>query len=219
MTDLPPDEVEAICAAWSERVRSDALSENGQDFRAGWVAAREYSKQREKELQEALERCRKAHARPAPLRPLIELERIQQEDSDGCGVAVLAMLTGQTYAQVDAEWPLRLTDRWTASDVKPHMMMDYLWKRGYSLLVIRDRRYAIYGAWPSIEPFAPMHYAMVDSPTQSTGHWIAIDGFGEVLDPFEGSRKTLDIYERMHEVVGVWPSSRAALAENGDRDA
>ncbi len=135
------------------------------------------------------------------------MRRVQQEDADGCGIAVLAMLTGETYAEVDAAWPLRLTEHWKDSDVKPHMMMDYLWKRDHSLLVVRDRRYA-HGAptnWPSLRPFAPMHYAMVDSPTQPTGHWIAIDADGTVLDPFDASRLTLDCYRKMHEVVGVWP--------------
>lgn len=192
-------ELERMRDLATEEMRGAAVDLSAALDRSDLLAARV------QELESALRDCREAHKRPLPLRPLIELKRVAQEDADGCGVAVLAMLTRQTYAAVDAEWPLRLTEHWKDHDVKPHMMRGYLWERGYHLLVVRDRRYALALGWPSLQPFAPMHYAMVDSPTQPTGHWIAIDGEGVVLDPFDATRTTLDIYGKMHEVVGVWP--------------
>jgi hypothetical protein len=150
------------------------------------------------------------------------VEWVGQGDEWGCGIAVLAMLTGQSYAEVDAAFPYRL-GREDERDkcVKPREMMGYLWDQGYSLRVIRDRRYAINGyngVWPSLVPFAPLHYAMVDSPTQPTGHWIALDSEARVFDPFTAQRETLGCYGKMHEVVGVWPEA-ASTAEHERRVA
>lgn len=133
------------------------------------------------------------------------MDWVRQEDPDGCGVAVLAMLTGQTFAEVDA------TVKRDAKDhtVKSHEMSTYLWDRGYFLRRIMLASLAPEGGWPPA-PFAPMHYLDVRSPTGAGGHWIAMDDEGGVLDPWEPKRngRPASFYKVAYEAVGVIPPLR-----------
>ena len=129
---------------------------------------------------------------------------VRQEDPEGCGVAVLAMLTGQTFAEVDQAFPdRRARDTPKERCLEPHHMQNYLWDRGYFLRLIRLAEFAPDGRWPP-RPFAPLHYVNVTSPS-GTGHWVAMEMDGCVLDPLRKGTYQLDFYPAVHEVVGIFP--------------
>jgi len=68
--------------------------------------------------------------------------------------------------------------------------------------------------WPP-EPFAPVHWALVE--VAAGGHAVVMLDDGSVLDPWDRSRTTLrhPAYLKVHSVTGVWPV--ALNANNEDR--
>lgn len=125
---------------------------------------------------------------------LRRLTYIAQEGDTDCGVAVLAMLTGRTLAEM-IEWI-----DWDGEALKPHQMCHWLWRDGYFLRSVKLRSDLADGEW-FLPRFAPAHYAMV-SATRG-GHWAAVDGYGHLLDPWDASRPDLGWYPAVHEIVGV----------------
>ncbi len=135
---------------------------------------------------------------------------VQQEDAQGCGVAALAMLTGQTYAAVKAEmdadpWVSEGGERdWATHGLTAHVLDRYLVARGYFL-----RR--IYGAWGIVEPwppepFAPLHFARVTQPSNN-GHFVVMDAAGRVLDPLRDGEFRLSDWVEVQNVVGIHSGS------------
>lgn len=135
---------------------------------------------------------------------LPNLARVAQEDAYGCGLATLAMLTGHSYDQVKRNFDAwdRPSWDWDKSGCT-HIEVDrYLgWQR---MAVIRK-----YGAWyPSWErvtpePFAPLHYAQVQQPSNSN-HFVVMLADGAVLDPYREGVYSLSDWPVVNQLVGVF---------------
>jgi hypothetical protein len=119
---------------------------------------------------------------------------IAQEHEEGCGVAVLAMLTDKTWAET-VEWI-----DWDQEALKPVQMMAWLWKDGWFLRKAHTPQSIGQETWPPA-PFASAHYAMVTAT--KGGHWVVMTHTGDVLDPYDFSRPNLEWYPAVHEIVGL----------------
>jgi len=138
------------------------------------------------------------------------VKRVQQEDAWGCGIAVLAMLTGQTYPAVRAEFTKRHIERGLIEfDINA-----YLAEHGYAVAV----KYPHYApqqkprdVWPPA-PFADVHYCAVHT-VAATNHYVVWLADGGVLDPATAEARRLTDYREMLHVAGVVRIARAAGGE------
>jgi hypothetical protein len=127
---------------------------------------------------------------------------VKQEDGRGCVLAALAMLTGQTYAQVKSEF---FDQDWNNNgctfEFDAHT---YLAEHGYAIATKyryyhpqkRDRE-----IWP-VPPFAPAHLCSVIVANGS--HAVVLLADGTVLDPSTPKQKKLSDYSAVNSVMGVW---------------
>jgi hypothetical protein len=133
----------------------------------------------------------------------VTLRWVRQEDPEGCALAVLAMLTGDSYAEVKAEIEGQdfhgHNGDWSTRGLT-HISIDrHLASRGF----YEQRAYEAWGlsAWPP-DPWAPIHYAQVVQPS-GNAHFIVMDAAGSVLDPLrEGTFKLTD-WQKVNNVVGL----------------
>lgn len=127
-----------------------------------------------------------------------------QEDAHGCGLAVLAMITGTPYERVKVEIESQdghgHNGNWNERGLT-HISLDrYLTRRGF----YRQRRYkheTELGAWPP-EPWAPVHYASVKQPS-GNGHFVVMDSEGNVLDPMREGLFKLTDWPEVNNVCGL----------------
>lgn len=129
---------------------------------------------------------------------------VRQEDAEGCGVAVLAMLTGEPYAavraRIDAEDFHGHSGDWSTNGIT-HITLDrYLTFHGF----YRQRIYEawrITEAWPP-KPWAPVHFAQVVQPSNNT-HFVVMDAEGHVLDPMREGTFSLADWPAVNNVAGL----------------
>lgn len=153
-----------------------------------------------------------------------DVRLVRQEHDWGCGVAALAMVTGQTYDEVRT-WILdhrvyavmgqeEAPADWLAQHGVTQYVLDwylgehgFAWRRLYRAWVAAD-------SWPP-KPFAPVHVAQVIQPS-GMAHFVVLTADGRVLDPMSDAPRTLSDWERINFVQGFWsPAARASdgLAE------
>lgn len=126
-----------------------------------------------------------------------EIKIVPQEDESGCGLAVLAMLTGRTYKDVRAEFPER---DFHSSGLGISDIWRYLWDRGYYLRVVYENPG---GEWPP-PPFAAVHFAQVQNEAGNS-HAVYMDARGTVADPLASGNTKLSDWPVVNQVVGVRP--------------
>lgn len=142
---------------------------------------------------------------------------VRQEDKEGCGLAVLAMLTGQSYADVKAEVgsleaqpmegrPIPDERDWSKQGCTHYLLDRYLAGHGFFL----QRRYDTYTELP-MEPFAPLHYASVVQ-LSSNHHFVAVLANGDVLDPMREGVFKLSDWSKVNQLVGVHDPEALMLA-------
>lgn len=125
---------------------------------------------------------------------------VMQRSQFGCGIAVLAMLTGDDYD--DIEQAARATG-W-AGDAGLHrdVINAYLHDAGFDLHDRVEPRHPYdLRPWPP-EPFAPLHYALVQSADRKL-HAVVVDADGSVRDPGTGTVRSLDVWPRVVRMVGL----------------
>ena len=128
---------------------------------------------------------------------------VRQEDAKGCGLAVLAMLTGRTYAEVrervDAVevGPSEAPRDWARSGCTHYTLDRYLAGEGWFV----QRRFATYLELP-FAPFAPIHYAQVVQPS-GRGHFVVVLADGTVLDPMREGHFRLSEWTKVNQLVGL----------------
>lgn len=147
---------------------------------------------------------------------------VGQEDAKGCGVAVIAMLTGRSYADIRAQIGSEVGHgRPVGADWNEHGIIEvtidrYLQNAGYYM---RERFCGYYepdvlnehvviggppyeGGWPP-PPFAPLHYAKIKQPS-GNWHFVVMLDDGAVLDPLDGpNRRRLTDWPQVSKVVGL----------------
>jgi hypothetical protein len=135
---------------------------------------------------------------------------VRQEHDYGCGIATLAMLTGQTYEAVRtwilSHWQNQIigyesSDSWLRTHGVTGPVLDwYLATHGY---VWRK----VYSGWKPVpwppEPFAPVHAAQVIQPS-GMAHFVVLTSAGRVLDPMQDEPRSLSEWEQINFVQGVW---------------
>jgi hypothetical protein len=140
-------------------------------------------------------------------RPIV---RVQQEDERGCVLATVAALTGRTYASVASEVRERFGDETRG---KEHGL---IWFDALNLLAEAGFIYQVRQKfafnrprepWPP-EPWAPLHYCSVDTPTMA--HAVAMLADGSVLDPSTPAPRRLTDYVDVSAVIGLWLSPERA---------
>lgn len=137
------------------------------------------------------------------LRPAVTL--VRQGDGWGCVIASLAMVTGQTYAEVKCDLhPAAYLPREGSSGGLPFSdALAYLAERGYAS-ILRYRHCHVAAAdrevWPP-KPFADVHLCEV---LASCSHCVVMLADGSVLDPWRGHVPSLAAYDRVIGVAGVW---------------
>lgn len=150
------------------------------------------------------------------------IRHVRQEDSNGCGVACLAMVTGQDYRTVrswfrvrawqNARWDGRTLDELTREVIEPHdfarhgithwEVQQFLAEHGYaSALLWKDRRPDDPRAvWP--EAFAETHIVSVQVVTGN--HYVVWLSDGRVLDPSGGETTLSDpCFAGVQHILGV----------------
>lgn len=128
------------------------------------------------------------------------MKRVQQEHPDGCGRAVLAMLTGVSYAEVDRQIVVRDGDR----SLELWQQERFLMERGWFERVMLKATEAPGGVWPPA-PFAPLHLAMVCAGGGSQAHSVVMLADGVVLDPNAAHERRLTDWPIVNVVVGLVP--------------
>lgn len=135
---------------------------------------------------------------------------VGQLDSNGCGIACLAMIVGKSYEEVRSE--VRYYD---GSGLHDHIIDSYLADNGFAVA----RKHEVchwaqekYGRkrrekWPP-EPFADVHLVMVESCMEPyRTHYLVMLRDGTTLDPLvDPSQFGVHglTYPRVLSVTGVW---------------
>jgi hypothetical protein len=123
---------------------------------------------------------------------------VGQEDAEGCALAVIAMLIGETYgfakSYVDS-WSDEPHD-WGKNGTSHYTIDRALTLNGYWI----QRRYQNWGC--PLEPFAAAHYASVRQPSNNS-HFVFVDAKGDVLDPLREGVYRLHQYAGVNQLVGV----------------
>lgn len=131
------------------------------------------------------------------------MKHIQQQHPMGCGPACIAMLLGITYEQALSYFPN--TD-WNTRGICYMQADSLLMDSGYA--VRRKYRqthcYEDRPVWPPT-PFADRHLCQVKIGQNC--HFVVMDGSGLVLDPLRTSPSTLQDYEHVNQVMGLYPVS------------
>lgn len=129
---------------------------------------------------------------------------VRQEDPEGCGLAVLAMLSERTYAEVRADMVAFYHDAWDRVidfSERGLIYMDLDRALGQRGFYVQHRYHTWPIAWPP-EAFARMHYASVEQPS-GRSHFVAVDADGSVLDPLREGRYRLADWPKVNQIVGV----------------
>lgn len=132
---------------------------------------------------------------------MAEMRWVAQEHPDGCGVAVLAMLTDDTYENVAAA--LR-ADPWMEGNgfaLTQPVLEKYLSDRGWYLRRVYVAWQTPGCQWPP-EPFAERHYAIVTQPS-GNGHFVAVEADGTLLDPLRSGSYRLTDFQSVSCLVGL----------------
>lgn len=134
----------------------------------------------------------------------MKITRISQRRDNDCGVAALAMACGVDY---DAILPI-LSEYWSDKGINDLHVKDWLINNGWAWQEVTmfhpvKGKYEKHDPWPP-RPFAPSHIAQVI--VAPGAHFTVMDSSGEVFDPWNAARKTLDHadYKQVNWVMGLW---------------
>lgn len=113
------------------------------------------------------------------------MKHILQRTQDECGIATLAMITGEPYEQVRAEFPFFKDgiDEWE--------VRAYLAERGYACAQVYIHYAPMRVNLPErVKPFTDVHFAYVDDR-----HFVVVLRDGTVLDPARPQPRHIDQYK------------------------
>lgn len=158
---------------------------------------------------------------------LASIRHVRQGHTFGCVLASLAMIGGETYAEVAAQYPWVL-ERDGGCDLDT-VSFDYLWRHGFAMQVVypTEPRGACpsdisvsewrkrYGRkpWPPA-PWALAHLCQVET---SQSHAVIMLADGSVLDPLDERPRRLADYARVMNVRGVFDIAAPLSPREADR--
>lgn len=124
---------------------------------------------------------------------------IRQKHPHGCGVACLAMVTGDEYDAVFAAMQPYIGQ---GRGIHEFHIRDYLNARGFAYQQVpafKALTDAKRDPWPPA-PWAPVHIV------QASDHFVVMDAAGRVFDPARGERESLTFpeYGNVYFVLGIW---------------
>lgn len=129
---------------------------------------------------------------------------VLQQHKNGCGIAALAMVCGQTYEDV-LKWFIDhgRTANFEETGMSYNDIFVYLNARHYCY----QKRFQFglcnvpESPWPP-PPFAEAHIWSVPSPSGT--HFLVVDALGKMFDPLTGPIKGPDYYQPPGYIIGVW---------------
>ncbi len=139
----------------------------------------------------------------------MKISWVKQEDAHGCGLAVLAMLTGKTYESVKSDF-VKLTKRPPESFGERginHIQLDaYLARCGFA--ISRSGQYDSFTnkkrrVWPprAIHDF---NYCEVEQAATGNWHFVVLLRDGSILDPLMPDIRYYSDYKRIASIAGVF---------------
>lgn len=133
------------------------------------------------------------------------LKYIKQRGGHDCGIAALAMATGNDYEAIYRDLGEACDAREGINDL--HLFW-WCWKNGWAYQQVwrhepKGKEYPMRANWP-LHPFAPSSICQVEVP--SGYHYVALDFDGRVYDPYHGERQTLihPDYKSVSFIMGLW---------------
>jgi hypothetical protein len=139
----------------------------------------------------------------------MQITHVRQEHPNGCGIACVAMLTGQTYTQARGLFGGEETER----GMTHYDWFEALARCGYAAQFLFQREQKIgrtppREVWP-LPPWAPAHIV------QTGNHYVVMLSDGTILDPAVSSapRRITDYpADRIYSMSGIFPvNSRPSL--------
>lgn len=147
-----------------------------------------------------------------------EIRWVRQEHARGCGLASLAMITGESYEAIrremdalpssghDGDWDAHGTSH---MDVDRVLIAHGFWIQrvfiGWHRRRVSDEpvRYELLpgAVWPP-EPWADLHHCEVEQPSRA-GHSVVMDGQGRVFDPLREGVFSLSDWPNVNNVAGL----------------
>lgn len=137
------------------------------------------------------------------------ISHVLQEDTNGCGLACLAMLTGQTYRQVRADF-----ENWGGDGTTEFHITAYLADKGYAWTWLHHghiykRELTGPDTWRTRmrDPWPPPLWANVHIASVETGrgsHFIIVLRDGRVLDPATPEPRRWSEYGRCFNIAAVY---------------
>ena len=154
--------------------------------------------------------CDRLNVGTTRIYPEYKMQYVEQKSDWDCVIACLAMVTNQTYEEVLREFRGYCEyfgdERGVVSDgIGDRAFYDYLTEHGYVYAVVGEEYLVSLEKriqWPA-EPFAPIHVVGVDS--DGVPHSVVMTWNGVVYDPEDMAKIGLWEYEKVGEIVGIWP--------------
>ena len=131
------------------------------------------------------------------MRKGITVDLVMQENTFGCGIACLAMVTGALYRTVAKFF----TKDFATKGISLKGIDKYLEKQG----CVVERKFAEGEDWIP-KSFAPVHICEVKIKEESQNtHYVVMLKSGSILDPMSRKTKKLKDYHQVLNVAGIFP--------------
>lgn len=128
-----------------------------------------------------------------------------EQTKGGCGIACIAMITGETYARIMDQYPTFCGNCGMEDDDLDHFLAEL----GFSVQRLwPDKAFdgTVRKPWPP-KPWADLHIASVYQTLRDVdGHFVAMDKKGNVYDPADSeyTKCRLSRYPIIEWVAGVF---------------
>jgi hypothetical protein len=133
----------------------------------------------------------------------VRVRYVKAKLANSCVIASLAMVTGESFAQVRKGLLEFWQDEGQFQGIGDDVFDEYLAQRGYAMQYQRHEynpRFLLRDQWPPA-PFAPVHVCDVFDQGK---HAVVMLADGRVLDPSDRKRRALTEYHRVFGVCGIW---------------
>lgn len=134
----------------------------------------------------------------------MKIKHVTQEDTLGCGIAVLAMVTGRTYEEVYADFAQDVGTQGLSLE----QIIEYSGNAGFSIIHKYVTHFADikFGRDEIFSPFAPVHIVRLKQYFDANiGHVIVMDKDGKFFCPSNQSEEEIRNSYAITDVLGLYP--------------